>query len=69
MITDAKKWDAFEKEECRASKPDFHRNIRLAEAMYREASALGAFPPRDPLEGIEVDIRIARAVNGVPPRS
>jgi len=69
MITDAKKWAAFEKEEIRAHKPDFYRNIRLAEAMYRQAAALGAFPPKDPLEGIEVDIRIARVVNGVPPRS
>lgn len=69
MITDTKKWAAFEEEEIRADKPDFRRNIRLVEAMYREAAALGAFPPTDPLEGIEVDIRIARVVNGVPPNS
>jgi hypothetical protein len=69
MITDTKKWAAFEKEAIRADKPDFLRNIRLVEAMYREAAALGVFPLRDPLEGIEVDIRIARVVNGVPPHS
>lgn len=69
MITDAKKWAAFEEETIRADKPDFSHNIRLVEAMYREAVALGAFPPKDPLEGLEVDIRIARVVNGVPPNS
>lgn len=67
MITDAKKWAAFEEETIRANKPDFRRNILLVEAMYREAVALGALPPKDPLEGIEVDLRIARVVNGVPP--
>lgn len=69
MITDTKKWAEFEMKAIRAEKPDFRRNIRLVEAMYREAAALGAFPPKDPLEGIEVDIRIARVVNGVPPNS
>ncbi|MBI5577282.1 MAG: hypothetical protein HY896_13100 [Deltaproteobacteria bacterium] len=69
MITDAKKWAAFEEEAIRADKPDFRRNMRLVEAMYREAAALGAFPPADLLEGIDVDIRIARVVNGVPPHS
>jgi hypothetical protein len=69
MITDGKKWDAFETESIRADKPDILRNFLLVEAMYREAATLGAFPPKDPLEGIEVDIRIARVVNGVPPHS
>jgi hypothetical protein len=33
--------------------------------MYREAVALKVFPPADPLEGIEVDIKIARIINSV----
>jgi hypothetical protein len=31
--------------------------------MWKEAVALGAFPPKDPLEGIEVDINIAKILN------
>jgi hypothetical protein len=44
---------------------DISENFRIVEALYREAVALGVFPPKDPLEGIEVDIRVARAVNRV----
>jgi hypothetical protein len=34
-------------------------------ALYKEAVALGVFPPKDPLEGIEVKIKIAKVVNGL----
>ena len=55
--------DAFEDELMRASPPDPAENRRLFEAMYRYAVDRGVLPPRDPLEGIEVDIRLARALN------
>ena len=35
------------------------------EALYQEAVALGVFPLKDPLDGLEVDIRIAKVVNHV----
>ncbi len=44
---------------------DFVRNLRIAEALYREAVTLGTMPLKDPLEGIEVDLRIARVINRV----
>jgi hypothetical protein len=53
----------FDKEWIRGSPPDYRFNLHIVEAMLREAEHLGAFPPRDPLEGIEVDIRVARALN------
>ena len=37
----------------------------IAEALYEEARALGVFPLKDSLDGIEVDIRLARALNAV----
>lgn len=47
-----------------ASQPaDFHANLRLVEAMYEHARALGVFPLADPLEGLETDIRVARVLN------
>jgi hypothetical protein len=55
--------DAFEREQVRATPPDYLRNLRIFEAMYQEAVSLGVLPPADPLEGIEVDIRLARALN------
>jgi hypothetical protein len=35
----------------------------LFSAMWREGVTLGVLPPADPLEGIEVDIHIARILN------
>jgi hypothetical protein len=54
---------AFERELARRERPDRHRNLAVYEAMYAEAVRLGVLPPRDPLDGIDVDIRLARALN------
>jgi hypothetical protein len=62
-------WDTFhqwEKEQQRRESPDFQRNLAILEQMLVEAVALGAFPPTNPLEGLEVTLRIARVVNSVP---
>ena len=37
--------------------------LKLFEAMWQEGMDLGVLPPKDPMEGIEVDIRIARILN------
>jgi hypothetical protein len=55
--------EAFEKEQMRSSKPDFFKNLRIFEGLYEEAKLLGVFPLKDPLEGIEVDIRLAKVLN------
>ena len=54
---------AFEDERARGDVPDYFRNARIVEALYREARALGVFPGPDPLAGIEADIALARALN------
>lgn len=55
----------FEQQEMRREKPDYISALRLFEGMWREGMALGVLPLQDPLEGIEVDIRIARMLNHV----
>jgi hypothetical protein len=35
----------------------------LLDSMWNEAVTLGHFPPKEPLEGIEVDLRIARVLH------
>jgi hypothetical protein len=55
----------LEKSIMRNEKPDYAKNIRLVEAMYREAVILGVFPPQDKLSGLDIDIKIARAINSV----
>jgi len=56
----------FEKELLKNEKLDVKRNFQIVEALYKEAVTLGVFPLKDPLEGLEVDIRIAKVVNSVP---
>jgi len=63
MIKNAHKLRAFEADRARAEKPDFERNLRILDALYEEAVMLGALPPKDPLEGIEIKIKLAKAVN------
>src|SRR4030042_3956176 len=55
----------FENDFLREEKVDPVRNFRIAEALYREAVTLGIIPLKDPLDGIEVDLKIARVVNSV----
>lgn len=65
MIKDKKFLQEFEKEIIRSKKADIANNIRIVEALYKEAVSLGVFPLKDPLEGIEVDIKIAKVINSV----
>jgi len=55
----------FELGFLKKEKVDIVRNFHIAEALYREAVSLGIIPLKDPLDGIEVDLRIARVVNSV----
>lgn len=65
MIKNGLKLRSFETDIIKRSPADHRANIRLFEAMFAEAKSLGIFPSKDPLAGIEVDIRIAKAVNSV----
>ena len=52
----------FEDTRMRREPPDYFRSLRIVEALHAEARALGALPCRDPLDGIEVDIRVAEVM-------
>jgi hypothetical protein len=64
-IKDTRLLAEFEENELRKEKPDYANALRLFEAMWKEAMLLGVLPLKDPLEGIEVDIKIARILNDV----
>ena len=51
----------FEDDENRASPPDFERNLRLFEAMYQHARALGVWNQGP--DTLPVKLRVARALN------
>ena len=55
-----------EKDLIKNDKVDVHKNLAILNALYEEAVALGVFPLKDPLDGFDVDLKIARVVNSVP---
>ena len=55
----------FEIEILRNEKLDIKKKFKIVEALYKEAVALGVFPLKDSLEGLEVDFRIAKGINSV----
>jgi len=55
----------FELDLLRVEKVDCGRNFRIVDALYNEAVTLGTLPLKNPLDGIEVDLRIAKVVNSV----
>ncbi len=63
MVRDKAFWGAWEDRYIASQPPDFHRNLQLLDGMYALARALGVFPLANPLEGLETDIRVAKALN------
>ena len=55
----------FELDFLRKEKVDIVRNFHIVEALYNEAVTLGIIPLKNPLDGIEVDLKIAKVVNSV----
>lgn len=65
MIKNREMWEAWEREYKRRTPVDPVENIRIAEGMFELARKLGKFPPSDPLQGIELKIRLAKALNAL----
>jgi hypothetical protein len=65
MIKDEKLLAEFNDELLRKERLDYAAALRIFEAMWDEGRKFGVLPLKDPLEGIDVDIRIARILNHV----
>ncbi|MFC2163805.1 hypothetical protein ACFLT2_02265 [Acidobacteriota bacterium] len=65
VIKNPKKLQKFENALIRKGDTNPSINFQLVEAMYIEALSLGIFPLKNKLDGIEVDLRIAKVVNSV----
>lgn len=65
MVKNGKLLAEFNKAVTASEKPDYFEALKLFEGMWKEGLLLGVLPLKDPLEGIEVDIRIARILNHV----
>lgn len=63
MIRNPRILDNLERKVIKEEKLSFSEALAIFEAMWKEGMTLGVIPPKDPLEGIETDIRIARILN------
>jgi len=64
MVRDTKALREFEMDFLRREgEIPFEKNLRIFEALWREAVSLGVIPSANPLEGIETAIKIAKVLN------
>ncbi|MBL7661853.1 hypothetical protein JNK13_03770 [bacterium] len=65
MIKNPQMLEQFERDLISQTPVDLAQNFQLINSMYELAHALGVFPLKNPLEGIEDDIALAKALNSV----
>lgn len=63
MIRDNKILKEFEDDLARKERLSYERALGIFEALWQEAVDLGVLPLKDPMEGIEVKIKLARILN------
>ena len=63
MIRNADKVREFEERYLAENRLSLEQALAIVDALWAEGLRLGSLPPADPLEGIDVDIRIARVLN------
>lgn len=65
MLKNRKKVYEFYKKLIQEDKISYKKSLMLYEFLYKEAVSLGVVHSRNILEGLEVDIKIAKAINGL----
>jgi hypothetical protein len=65
MISNIKIVNKFENRLIAREKVNIKRNCRIFEGLYKEAVALGVFPLKDPLEGLDAKAKFVRKLNRV----
>ena len=65
MIKNRRKLDNFYRQLAAKENLSYKEALRIYDALHKEAVALGAISHENIWDGFEVDLRIARAINGV----
>jgi len=65
MVKNAFKLNRFQEELIKKENFSYKKALLIFEAMFKEAITLGAINSGNILEGLEIDIKIARAINGL----
>ena len=65
MIKNRRKIEEFEREQAQKKPLTYEQALAVYEALFEEAVSLGAINSENIMEGFEVDIRIAKALNSL----
>ena len=65
MIRNKRKLNEFYRKLMEEENISHKEALRIYEALHKEAVSLGAISSENILEGLEVDLRIAKAINGL----
>lgn len=65
MVRNWKKFYEFERNMVSSQEIDIEKNIKIFDELLNFARAQGALPLKNPLEGIEIDIKYGRVINGI----
>jgi hypothetical protein len=65
MIRNKRKLNEFYRKLTEEENISHKEALRIYEALHKEAVSLGAIKSENILEGLEVDLRIAKAINGL----
>ena len=65
MIKNKKMWRKFENLLKKKERINIKNNFKIVEALYKEALELKIFPLKNPLNGLEDKIRLAKIINSV----
>jgi hypothetical protein len=63
MIKNKELWESFQKKMLKNEQISLEEALKIMDSLWREGVKLGVLPPKDPLEGIEVDIKVASILN------
>ncbi|MCK4595337.1 hypothetical protein KAT73_01030 [candidate division WOR-3 bacterium] len=63
MVKNSKILDELKHNEIKTQRLTYFRALEIFEAMWREALTLGVLPLKDFMEGVEVDIKVAKILN------
>lgn len=65
MIADKNKLKEFERKLISEENISYRQAVSIYEALHNEAVSLGVISSNNILDGLEVDLRIAKAINGL----
>ena len=65
MVKNKRKLDKFYQKLIKEENISYKKALSIYEAMHKEAVSLGIINSENILEGLEIDLRIAKAINGL----